>query len=353
MSAEEIKVSIVTISYNQEKYIEDALKSFVTQKTDFSFEIIIADDQSSDGTQAIIKKYEKKYPHLFNNILRKKNVGAIPNLIDALSRTQGRYVALCEGDDYWTDETKLQKQFDFLEAHPDHSVCFHPVRVFFENSEKDDVIFPTRKDGFTTLELLKENFIQTNSVMYRKRDDYDDLARDVMPYDWYLHSYHAKDGKIGFINEVMSAYRRHADGMWWGTHKGKDELLKRHGVAIMALYFRQLGLYGSDTEHKNVITNHIVGHLGELMRVDRANGTTLLRESVAALSEYSDAFLEIMSDTLAGFYRNQIINGERIASLEKALVDKKNELKLIKESRRYRIAESAAHLKARLKPRRQ
>ena len=134
-------VSVVSITYNQEKFIREALEGMVLQKTNFDFEIIVADDASTDATAAIIQEYADAYPGLIKPVLRKKNLGAIANSLSSLRLARGKYLALCEGDDYWTDENKLQKQVDFLEAHQDYALCFHPVRVFFDDAILTRFIF--------------------------------------------------------------------------------------------------------------------------------------------------------------------------------------------------------------------
>jgi glycosyltransferase involved in cell wall biosynthesis len=210
-------VSICCITYNHEKYIEDAINGFLMQKVDFPIEIIISDDKSTDKTREIIEKYAKKNPEIFKLFFHKKNLGAIPNFFDNINRATGKYIAVCEGDDYWTDPRKLQKQVDFMEKHPDYSVCFHPVEVIYEDgSKRDNYIYPSAdgKKNWTLNELLRWNFIQTNSVMYRRLKAYDYSVKNITPGDWYMHIYHAKSGKIGFINETMSVYRRTGNGVF-------------------------------------------------------------------------------------------------------------------------------------------
>lgn len=211
------KVSVLTISYNQEKYIEQALDSIISQEVSFPIEVIVADDASIDSTPEIIERYAKKYPFI-KPIFRKKNIGAVANSIDTLKSASGEYIALCEGDDYWLDVHKLQKQVDFLDAHLDYGLCFHPVRVFFENKEEEDTIWPNPESTFTNKKLLEENFIPTNSVLYR-RTDYSSLNPHTMPFDWYLHLFHSRNGKIKFMSRTMSAYRRHSSGLWWSAYK--------------------------------------------------------------------------------------------------------------------------------------
>ena len=121
-------VSICCVAYNHVHFIRQCLDGFVMQKTNFPFEVLIHDDASTDGTQDIIREYEAKYPDIIKPIYQKENQyskGVRVSLVYNYSRVRGKYVALCEGDDYWTDPYKLQKQVDFLEAHPDYVMCSH------------------------------------------------------------------------------------------------------------------------------------------------------------------------------------------------------------------------------------
>lgn len=286
------KVSVVVITYNQEKYVEEALKSFVMQDADFRFEVIVADDKSTDKTQSIIGKYAKEYPDIIKPILRKENLGPQKNFLDALHASRGEYIALCEGDDFWTDPAKLQKQAKFLDDNPGYALCFHPVRVFFEDKSKPDYTFPDPKQHaeFTTFELLKGNFIQTNSVMYR-RQDYTKLPDDVLPFDWFLHLYHARAGKIGFLDESMSAYRRHSEGIWWDTSKNLDNVWKRHGVAYLAMYMRLLELFGGKRQYRAIIEQYITDYFSTIARIDDQNGEENLLNTIIKNPVASEKFL--------------------------------------------------------------
>lgn len=349
MMAEKPKVSVITITYNQEGYIREALDSFLAQKTEFSFEVIVADDCSTDGTADIVREYHKRYPDIFRPILRTKNIGAQRNFKDAITKTKGEYIALCEGDDFWTDTEKLQKQVNFMESHPDYAVCFHVVRVFFENGEEKDTIFPDRTGHFTTKNLLGGNFIQTNSVMYRKQKDYSKMVSDVMPYDWYLHLYHAQFGKIGFIDQVMSAYRRHAGGMWWDTHSKRDEVWKKHGMAHMALYFELLKMYASSPAYKNIIVGDITEMIRIFLRIDNVYKTTLMQECMDRFSKGSNLLLDVVTRLLSEIYESQERLKSKTDILEKNLSDARDEITQIKSSKRYKYAEKVAHLKSRFK----
>ena len=227
---EKTKLSIICLTYNHEKFIRQALDGFVMQKTNFDFEVIIHDDASTDGTADIIREYEKKYPNIIKPIYQKENIWSKNEPISKkyiYPKIKGEYVALCEGDDFWTDENKLQKQVDFLDTHPNYSICFHPVFVHWEDNRKPDTYYPSQKlitkiKNFNFKNLLIKNFIQTNSVVYRWRfhnDSTDLIPSGILPGDWFLHLLHAQVGKIGFLPEVMATYRRHSNGIWTGASK--------------------------------------------------------------------------------------------------------------------------------------
>jgi glycosyltransferase involved in cell wall biosynthesis len=273
-----VKVSIVCISYNQEKYIEQAIKSFLMQKHDFVLEIIISDDASTDGTQKIISDYSNKHPKLIKTILRNKNVGIQENLIGALKYADGKYIALCEGDDYWTDPNKIQKQYEVLESNNNVSLCFHPVKVFFENGEMDGYIYPNKQNGtnYDFNNLLKCNYIQTNSVMYR-RQKYDNIPKDILPLDWYLHIYHAQFGDIHFVDEVMASYRRQPGGAWWDAYNNKDLLLKRYNKEHLNFFFELLKLLDYRPRYKKIIRHNIFLFILDLLKLKESEYKKIIK----------------------------------------------------------------------------
>ena len=241
-----IKVSVLCMAYNHERYIRQALDGFVMQKTNFPFEVLIHDDASTDGTAKIIREYADKYPEIIKPIFQTKNQwqqGISADKKYNWPRIQGEYVALNEGDDYWTDENKLQKQVDFLDAHPNCALCFHPVKVIWENKSKPDTVFPTPKFRFnktilTIDDLLKHNFIQTNSVMYRWRmkNKADLFPKHILPGDWFLHLLHAQVGKIGFLPDVMSVYRKHSGSVWYDRETMLDSFILKNARSCLHFY---------------------------------------------------------------------------------------------------------------------
>lgn len=221
-----IKISIVCITYNHARFIRDCIDGFLMQQTNFPFEILVHDDASTDGTTEILREYSNKYPNIIPFYEKNNQFQKFDFLKYSLfPMIKGEYVAFCEGDDYWTDPLKLQKQADYLDAHPDCSMCFHPVVVHWETGSEPDCLFPVPAQRFnktvlTFKELLKRNFIQTNAVVYRWRfhqDSLNLLPDNILPGDWFLHLLHAQTGKIGYIEDAMGVYRRHDGGVWIGA----------------------------------------------------------------------------------------------------------------------------------------
>ncbi len=255
MSRKKPLISVVTITYNHEKYIRKALDSIIQQKTKgkFDLEIIVADDASKDDTSKIIKEYQLIYPKILNPIIRDKNIGIQANLKDALICAKGDYIALCEGDDFWEHEYKLFKQFQLMQENKHYEVSFHPTRVFFENGKYPDTFFPLDTIKYSVENLLTENFIPTNSVMYRK-NDYQSLRVDLMPFDWYLHAFHLKNGgEIGFIPETMAAYRRHPKGAWWSSHQDASIFWSKEGPQMLVILKEFRKIFNGNPQSSNGI----------------------------------------------------------------------------------------------------
>lgn len=231
-------VSIICITYNHESFISQTLEGILEQRTDFDFEVLIGNDASTDGTDTIIKRYVEKH-HNIKYFNRTPNLGANSNFIDLARRVKGKYVAICEGDDFWNDNLKLQNQVDFLENNPEFSICFHPVKVIYEGNPSKYDVFPKSKPENLSLEkLLESNFIQTNSVMYRWRFGVNsdiDFNRIIAPADWYIHLLHAEVGRIGYIDKIMGVYRKHHGGMW-ASHQTAVDRFKKLAVNEIAMF---------------------------------------------------------------------------------------------------------------------
>nr|BAG11528.1 putative glycosyltransferase [Mycobacterium intracellulare] len=275
------KVSVVSVSYNHEAFIRETLDGIVAQKTDFPVEVIIADDASTDATPAIIRDYADRYPHLFRPILRSENVGIHANVSAALSATRGEYLAICEGDDYWTDPMKLSKQVAFLDEHPEISVCFHPVQVLWTDGRKGSEFPPAGwRHDLTIDALIRRNFIQTNSVLYRRQARYDDIPPDVMPMDWYLHVRHAASGGIAMLAETMAVYRRHPQSFWYGADVDRAKFWVSHGRGHAAMFEAMLDFFPDDPAREELIADRADWILREIARIPGPEGRAALLDTI-------------------------------------------------------------------------
>lgn len=239
----EMMVSITCEAYNHEKYIADALESFLMQKTDFSFEILIHDDASTDRTAEIIKEYERKYPDIIKPIYQVENQyskGVSVELINS-SRASGKYTAMCEGDDYWTDPLKLQKQVDYMEAHPECSMCVHGAyKVSSSRKKVVAKVRPSAESRIFTIEELIEgggDFVATNSIMIarEKVGEMPAFYLNAVVGDYPLVIYAALKGNVYYIDEIMSAYRIGVNGSWTDRELGTLSKKTQHVYDIAAM----------------------------------------------------------------------------------------------------------------------
>ena len=210
------KISVVTITYAHERYIVQMLDSVFMQNYSGEIEFIIANDNSPDNTDDIIINYLNQKDIQRNFTIRytkhKLNKGMMPNFIWALKEASGKYIALCEGDDYWSDPLKLQKQVDFLEQNADYSICFHPIKILYLDGELATDINTKIPDKFEERITLAKNgnYIHTASVVFRNItvDEFSDPEFNQTAIgDYFLYMIISKYGKIGFLNEAMAVYR--------------------------------------------------------------------------------------------------------------------------------------------------
>ncbi len=205
------------IAYNQEDFIAEAIESILNQKTDFPVEIVIGDDNSKDKTGEICQSYAARFPEKIKYQRRDPNLGMMPNFIKTLGECGGKYIAVCEGDDFWTDETKLQRQFDFMEAHPDASLCCHNHSIF-ANGEMIHVNEDISGDVeiLETRDYMRNPFFHTSSYFFRRDAQpapYPDWYRDVLAGDHFLVLFLSLKGKIGYLNRRMSVFRNHSSSV--------------------------------------------------------------------------------------------------------------------------------------------
>jgi len=205
-------LSVCLIIYNHVNYIRDAIEGVLMQKVNFNWELIIADDFSIDGTRELILEYKNKYPDFITLILQEKNVGAAQNWIDLITKPISKYIAYFEGDDYWTDPLKLQKQVDFLEGNPDFSLSFHNALIKWEDDSLPDKLFcpPNQKEISTIDDVIKGWFIPSASMVFRTEviRPLPNWFKTIYNGDYALHLLAAYKGKIGYINKPMAIYRK-------------------------------------------------------------------------------------------------------------------------------------------------
>jgi glycosyltransferase involved in cell wall biosynthesis len=224
------KISVLMITFNHARFIRQALDSVLAQKTDFSCEAVIGDDASTDGTGAIIAEYAEKFPDQIRLLRHTQNIGMNANFADTLAACRGEYVAVLEGDDYWTDNAKLTRQAGFLDDHPDCVNCFHNVVVFSDDANALVEGYHAQPDGRQLMcapdlparlsqnDLLKRNYIPTCSVMFRRSS-----VGQLPPWftklhlgDHPLHILCTEHGPAAYLPEVMGAYRLHSSSVWSG-----------------------------------------------------------------------------------------------------------------------------------------
>ena len=259
-------LSIFCLVYNHKDYIERAIEGFLMQKTNFPFEIVIGEDCSTDGSREIVFDYAKKYPDKIKLITSDKNVGMKQNGYRTKMALTGKYMAMCEGDDYWTDPLKLQKQVDFLEAHPDYSLCFHNAIILYEDStpQRQPVYFCNEdvKDTTTTADVIKGWYIPTASVVLRKEyvDNLPEWFKDVYNGDWGIQLMLSTKGKIKYINELMSIYRRHlAEGSLNANPDINDKFVSTQKIKLLNYFKNEFsGQYDDEIDRKIESLNKII-----------------------------------------------------------------------------------------------
>jgi glycosyltransferase involved in cell wall biosynthesis len=216
---EGVAVSMLVVTYNHAQFVRQALDGALAQRLAQPFEILVSEDCSTDGTREIVQEYAERHPHLVRLLLSKRNLHSNEVVARGLRAARGRYVALLDGDDYWTSDDKLQAQVAVLDVRPDLTICFHNVQVVDERSESTGRLWnaPGQPEVSDLHELLRGNFIATSSVMYRRA-----AVAEVPTWydrffpvtDWPLHVLYARAGRIGYLNQTLGAYRLHGGGLF-------------------------------------------------------------------------------------------------------------------------------------------
>lgn len=251
-----IVASIVCITYNHEDYICETLDSLLSQQTTFSFEIIIGEDCSTDSTLKIITEYQTKYKNIITIVKSEDNVGMMNNFIRTIKSSKGEYLALCEGDDYWTNNQKLQKQVDFMNSHKEYTMCFHNSEIFNNDTQKTIEYFPdiNNERDFSIIDFIDVNYASTPSVLYRKHNiKFPENFNTFKLGDWPLHMIFADKGKVKYFPDIMAKYRVHTQGVW----SAESEIKKNRYTMIMMEEMNKYFEYKYNTIYEVAILRYI------------------------------------------------------------------------------------------------
>lgn len=257
-----VKVSVVVPTYNHEKSIKSCLDSILIQQTDFDYNILVADDASTDGTKQIILEYAKKYPDKIVPLIREENVGVADNVHGVLCKVNGTYFAYLEGDDAWTDPDKLQQQVELMDKHPEIDLCGHNTSYFSEGEPEKNLI----TDSFSkTVNILKDESIirvHPNSRLYRniydftKVSDATNVIFDTAIFGFYI----LQNPQLIYIDKVMSVYNYTGEGVYSGSHK-----MRRRLMAIKAVDGLRNAM-SKPSEHEDYFYNRFRKQLRKLDR---------------------------------------------------------------------------------------
>ncbi|MBR5621150.1 glycosyltransferase family 2 protein [Candidatus Saccharibacteria bacterium] len=243
-----VKVSIICLVYNHEKYLRECLDGFVKQKVNFRFEALVHDDASTDDSKKIIEEYARKYPDIIKPIYEKENIyQRVPYMFPVVAKFgAGKYVAICEGDDFWTDSTKLQRQYDYMEEHPDCALCFHDAeyldmvtgkKTMHTNIFGEKTSIDGKYDAGTILacEYITGDAIPTASLFFRMEDiiDLPQFYFEAPCEDFPLKLILASRGYAYYMPRVMSVYRRNVIGSAtyrWARQNTKKEIARYESI---------------------------------------------------------------------------------------------------------------------------
>lgn len=228
------KVSVLLITYNHGRHVREALESIFTQKTSFAFDVVVADDASTDDTRKIVDEFARRYPErmVLSYLERNAADGGATNTIRGLERCDGEYIAMLDGDDQWLVPDKLQKQVDYLDAHPGVTLCFHNCRIEYEEGGRKswDTVRFLKREIVTTEDLLAHAMVQTSTIVMRRELVPDVVKRPDLLCDWFIGLMATQRGEVAYLEDVMSVFRQHAGSSFTTLSRA------RQWVKFMTLY---------------------------------------------------------------------------------------------------------------------
>ncbi len=244
-----MKASALILTFNHGPFVGQAIEGFLMQKTDFPCELVIADDCSTDNTREVIRRYWEPHQDRIRVLLNRRNIGGRRTIVRGYHACRGQYVAVFDGDDYWTSPDKLQRQVDLLERHPNYALCFHSARMVWDDGSREPKLFRPQqiKDTYTLRDLFEYDFIPSCSVLYRKGMFREHPGWYFTPPvgDWPHHVLHAHYGDIGYIDEPLAVYRQHSGGCYSGKNTARKfriaiEVLRRFRCVAARQYRRTI-----------------------------------------------------------------------------------------------------------------
>ena len=308
------KVGVCVTSYNQQDVIEDALNGILKQKTTFPFLIVVADDYSTDGTRDILKRYKEQYPGTIELILQPHNLGLFKNRKEIFKSCDAPYIAFCDGDDYWTDEGKLQKQFNSMERHNEIDICAHAVRKINAASGKAlGMIAPEGKDTIIRIESViigGGGFVGTNSLFYRK-SAFDNVLpfRKLLEIDYTLQVQGALRGGMLYLSECMSDYRFMSSEGSWSSRYNDEDVVNRN-YARWKVMTEQLDVDTNKRYHDIIVKYMDLREIDRLFRFGHYN----------ELKKYRYILESLTGNTKIKYY--VMINFPQVYFLLKSIRDK-------------------------------
>ncbi len=218
-------VSVVMVAYNSERYIDEAICGVVGQKCGFGVQLVICDDASTDGTAETVGKWAARYPGIIDYHRNPRNLGVQGNYLEAFRHCRGKYITMCDADDYWCDSSKLRRQVEYMESHPSCSLCYHRVINYYEANGEMSLSNGGGAVEESATGLASRNTVTNLSVMYRASlvdlTSLPSWIADIRLIDYAMHMLFASQGEVHYINRPMGVYRHLPAAIWSEAEAGR------------------------------------------------------------------------------------------------------------------------------------